>query len=90
MVLYTNLSKVKLDGRAVTAVPVLGLTSNVFHGFAASRLKANSLRADQLGSGRSEMLFDLFEEARKNGFYTFLINGDDEEKQGEVLKSIVG
>lgn len=89
MILYTNFSDVKVTGKSTKSIPVLGLTSSKFSGFATNIFKENKVREDEIEGPYSGYLFDLFEEADENNFYVFLINNKDEKNQDKILHKII-
>jgi hypothetical protein len=79
MILFTNLSKVMVDGKKFEHYPVLGLTSKIF----SDHLDSLS---DKIDDG---IMNAIFEEGRQNNFLIFLINHKDQTRQRSILEQYV-
>lgn len=87
MILYTNLSEAKIDGRTYEIVPVLGLTADHFKGLCGN-LKELQNSKSSISKSDSEILARLFKEAENNRFFVFLMDASKKAIQGKFLESI--
>ncbi len=87
MILYSNLSEVKIDGKKFEICPVLGLTGDYFKGFCGNLKDLPKFRA-QIGKDDFEMLKNLFKEAETNGFRVFIMDASEKTLQNKFLESL--
>ncbi|MBI1807579.1 MAG: hypothetical protein HYR76_11065 [Ignavibacteria bacterium] len=75
MILFANLSEVKIDGKKLKHFPVLGLTSNKHTGYCDNFS----------GEVKEDKVKKVFDEGKQNKFIVFLMNNSQFEQQKSMI-----